>query len=434
MADERSLIMSESITRASVARSGASGCGFDRNLAGTDGGRADWCYHPTHDVRRIGRTFASWSGVTTYLWQRDSWTSLLRWDPAQVLPVLSVTRRAQGHLLGRAEGLGIALGTEVHADTLVLDALKTSAVEGELLDPAGVRSSVAHHLGIPMAGRVAAPRHVDGLVEMLLDATSRAEEPLTAERLHGWHAGLFPTGHSGIHRITVADWRSGSEPMRVVSGGPDKTTVHFEAPPCDQVPAEMARFLTWWGDASQAEDGLLRAAVAHLWFVTVHPYDDGNGRMTRAITDMALAQDERTGTRLYSMSAQIEADRAGYYAELGQAQGGDGDITAWVVWFLETLQAAIATAETRVDLVLVRARFWQKHGGVALNERQNKVVRRLLESGPGGFEGGMSTRKYVALTRTSRATAQRELADLVGKGVLVQLAGGGRSTAYELVW
>lgn len=372
--------------------------------------------------------------MRTYLWQKDDWTRRLRWDTSRILPLLSTVRRAQGHLLGRAESLGIELGIEVHADNLVLDALKTSAVEGEVLDPEGVRSSVARHLGIPSAGRAHAPRHVDGLVEMLLDATSRAEEALTAERLHDWHAALFPTGRSGIQRITVADWRQGTEPMRVVSGLPGKTTVHFEAPPSNQVPGEVERFLAWWRGESEPEDGVLRAAMAHLWFVTIHPYDDGNGRITRAITDLALTRDEGTGTRLYSMSAQIEADRAGYYGHLERAQRGDGEITDWVVWFLDTLRAAIADAEVRLDRVLARARFWQTHGGIALNERQTKVVRRMLEAGPGGFEGGMSTRKYASLTRTSRATAQRELADLVAKGLLVQMDGGGRSTAYQLVW
>lgn len=370
--------------------------------------------------------------VKTYLWQHDRWTDRLRWDAAAVLPSLSATRRAQGHLLGRAEGLGIELGTEVQLDTLVLDALKTSEVEGERLDPEGVRSSAARRLGIPSAGLVTAPRQVDGLVEMLLDATSNCNEPLSDARLHGWHAGLFPTGHSGIHRITVAGWRIGDEPMRVVSGRPGRTTVHFEAPPSERVSAEMERFLAWWAEA--VGEGLLRAAVAHLWFVTVHPYDDGNGRITRAITDMALAQDEGTGTRLYSMSAQIEADRSRYYEQLQQAQSGDGEITAWVVWFLETLRAAIESAEGRLDHVLARGRFWQTHGGVALNDRQMKVVRRLLEAGPGGFEGGLSTRKYASLTRTSRATAQREIADLVAKGLLARLPGGGRSTSYALAW
>jgi Fic family protein len=370
----------------------------------------------------------------TYLWQHDDWTRRFRWDVARTLPLLTAVRRAQGHLLGRAEGLGIELGSEVHADTLVLDALKTAAVEGERLDPQGVRSSVARHLGIPDAGRVTAARHVDGLVEMLVDATSRAEAPLTAERLHGWHAGLFPTGHSGIHRITVAGWRVGSEPMRVVSGRPGKTTVHFEAPPSDRIPAEMEAFSRWWAAGVEPTDGVLRAAVAHLWFVTVHPYDDGNGRITRAITDMALARDEGTGTRLYSMSAQIEADRADYYAQLQAAQGGDGEITDWMIWFLQTLHAAIEASETRLDHVLARGRFWQEHGGVALNARQTKVVGRMLEAGPGGFEGGLSTRKYASLTKTSRATAQREIADLVAKGVLVRLPGGGRSTSYALAW
>jgi Fic family protein len=221
--------------------------------------------------------------------------------------------------------------------------------------------------------------------------------------------------------------------MRVVSGRPERMVVHFEAPPADRVPAEMERFLSWW--ETPTVDGLVRAAVAHLWFVTVHPYDDGNGRITRAITDMALAQDERTGTRLYSMSAQIEADREAYYDALQEAQRGEGDLTAWVLWFLGTLRGALVDAEEAMNVVLARARFWQVHGGVVMNERQAKAVRRMLHAGPDGFEGGMTTRKYASLVRTSRATAQRELADLVvAKGVLVRLPGGGRSTAYALAW
>lgn len=368
-----------------------------------------------------------------YLWQHPAWTSQLRWEAAIVQPILTSLRRKQGHLFGRATGLGLDLGRDLHADTVVLDAMRTAAIEGEQLDPEGVRSSVAQRLGLPTAGRPAT-RPVDGLVQMLLDATQGADAPLTADRLHGWHAGLFPTGHSGIRRITVAGWRVGSEPMRVVSGDADQPTVHFEAPPSAQVPNEMDAFLRWWATPDPATDGLLRAALAHLWFVTIHPYDDGNGRITRALTDMALAQDEGTTTRLYSMSAAIETRRAAYYQELEAAQRGDGDLTAWMRWFLDTHGHAMADAETRMDAVLLRARFWQRWGAVAMNERQLKVVRTLVEAGPGGFVGGLTTRKYVAMTRLSRASAQREIAHLVHKGLLTRLPAGGRSTAYELVW
>lgn len=347
---------------------------------------------------------------------------------------LSATRRAQGHLLGRASSLGIDLDLEVHAATVALDAVTTAAVEGERLDPEGVRSSVAHHLGLPNAGRVQPTRQVDGLVQLLLDATGRAQEPLTAARLHGWHAALFPTGHSGIHPIRVGAWREGSEPMRVVSGPFGAQTVHFEAPPSDRVAREMADFLGWWQASIVDVDGLVRAALAHLCFVTIHPYDDGNGRITRAITDMALAQDEGTATRLYSMSAQIEAHRADYYEQLQRAQHSDGDITAWLVWFLRTLRQAIDAAEQSIDRVVQRARFWQKLGAVPMNTRQTKVVQRMVLAGPDGFEGGLSRRKYVAMTRASPSTALREMSDLVDKGVLTPLPGEGRSTAYALCW
>jgi len=369
-----------------------------------------------------------------YVWQREDWVELWRWDDKKCLGPLSEARLLQGRLLGKGEALGLDLGLELQASALVDEAVTTSAIEGESLDRVSVRSSVARRLGMPHAGLPPVKQREDGLVQILLDATRKHDEPLTADRMKAWQAALFPTGHSGIRKIVVGDWRAGPEPMQVVSGRPDRETVHFEAPPAGAVDAEVERFIEWWGAGGPPDDGLLRAALAHLWFVTIHPFEDGNGRIARAVADMALARDEGVQVRLYSMSAQIAAERKQYYVELQRAQGGVGDVTDWFCWFLGCIGRAMVRAEQEVDRVLAKARFWQRVRSVPLNERQLKVVNRLLDAGPGGFEGGMTTRKYVALTGTSRATAQREIAGLVSRGLLVPLPGGGRSSAYEIAW
>ena len=365
-----------------------------------------------------------------FIWQHDGWPGHLRWDLTACLPSLTAARLSQGRLEGKAAGIGLELGAQLQATALVDEAMTTSAIEGELLDRDSVRSSVARKLGISTANLPPPQRHIDGLVEMLLDATTRAAEPLNAERLMGWHAALFPTGFSGIKRITVGSWRTGPEAMRVVSGRADRLTVHFEAPPSAAVPAEMAGFLAWWS-SGEPGDAILRAGLAHLWFVTIHPFDDGNGRTGRALADMALSS--RSRQRLWSLSAQIQAERKQYYAELEAAQRGDGDITAWLSWFAGCVGRGIQRAEERLDGVLSKARFWQIHREVSLNPRQRKVLNRMLDE-VGGFVGGINTRKYVALTRVSPATAQRDLADLLDKGMLVKRPGGGRSTSYDLTW
>jgi Fic family protein len=310
----------------------------------------------------------------------------------------------------------------------------TAAIEGEVLDRESVRSSVARKLGLPTAGLQPTARHVDGLVEMIVDATQRCGDPLTEERLRGWNAALFPTGYSGMQQIIVGDWRRSDEPMRVVSGPMGRETVHFEAPPAERVPGEMRRFLEWYAADPDHEDGLLRAGLAHFWFVTIHPFEDGNGRLARAIADMTLARDEGTPLRLYSMSAQIRTEQDVYYDILEQTQRGDGELTGWLTWFAGCLERAVINSDEGLNMVLTKARFWQGHSEVNLSERQRKVINRMLDAGPGGFEGGLTTRKYVDMTRTSRATAQREIADLVVKGLLVRRPGGGRSTSYEIVW
>ncbi|MDF1535601.1 MAG: Fic family protein [bacterium] len=366
--------------------------------------------------------------MVQYIWQTKDWPGL-RWKSDVILRPLGISRQLQGRLLGEADYIGL----EMKAEVLTEEAFTTAAIEGERLDRNSVRSSVARRLGLPTAGLPPAERQVDGLVEMLIDATTRHDERLTPKRLKGWHAALFPTGYSGMNKIPVADWRKGSEPMRVVSGPVGKERVHYEAPPAARLKGEIDRFLRWWHSSSEL-DGLVRAAMAHIWFVSIHPFEDGNGRIARAITDMALAQDERKDFRMYSMSAQINADRDEYYDMLEKTQKGDGEITGWLLWFLQCFNRAIQRSEGEVRGALQKVRFWQQWAAVVFNERQKKVVNRLLDSGPEGFEGGLTNRKYKGMTRVSRETAKRDISDLVEKGVLIKNPGAGRNVSYRLLW
>ncbi len=364
-----------------------------------------------------------------YIWQLPTWPNF-KWSSDMLLRPLGQTRQSQGRLLGEAEYIGL----EMQAEVLAEEAYTTAAIEGEKLDRNSVKSSVARRLGLPTAGLPPTERHVDGLVEMLVDATVNYEKPLTSERLHGWHSALFPTGYSGIVKIAVGKWRKRTEPMRVLSGPIGKEKVHYEAPPENRLYVEMDRFLGWWNSPPDYLDGLVRAALAHFWFISIHPFEDGNGRIARAITDMALAQDERTGCRLYSMSAQISAERNDYYEILEHSQKGDGDISDWLVWFMRCLDRAIKRSEKEVQLAVIKPRFWHQCSEVALNKRQQKVLKRLLDAGPGGFEGGLTNRKYKNITKVSRETAKRDIADLLEKRILVRNPGGGRSVSYDLVW
>jgi Fic family protein len=269
---------------------------------------------------------------------------------------------------------------------------------------------------------------------MLLDATRNYQEPLTAKRLKGWQKGLFPTGYSGMNRIVTGDWRRGDKPMRVVSGPIGKETVHYEAPPAHVVGKMVREFLDWFRLPRDDIDGLLRAALAHFWFVTIHPFEDGNGRIARAIADMALAQDERSERRLYSMSAQIDRDRDGYYEALEEGQKGNGDVTRWMAWFFGCLERAIKRSESEVHKAADKARMWQELAHLSLNERQRKVINKLFEAEPAGFEGGLTNSKYVGMTKTSRETAKRDIADMVAKGILIRNPAGGRSVSYSLSW
>ncbi len=367
--------------------------------------------------------------MADYIWQAHDWPNF-RWDSEALLRPLGRARQSQGRLLGEAEYIGL----EMKAEILTEEAFTTAAIEGERLDRDSIRSSVAQRLGLSTAGLGPTDRHADGLVEMLVDATVNHEEPLTPERLKGWHAALFPTGYSGMKSILVGDWRKGIEPVQVVSGPLGNEKVHYEAPPADRIEEETDRFLKWWHHDSGDLDGLVRSAIAHFWFVSIHPFEDGNGRITRAITDMALAQDEGKDFRPYSMSAQINSDRNNYYGILEKTQKGDGEITEWFFWFMECFERAIKRSETEIKRVLMKARFWQQKVDIIFNERQKKVVNNLLEAGPGGFEGGLTNRKYKGMTRVSRETVKRDIADLVENGVLVKNPGGGRSVSYDLVW
>jgi len=368
-----------------------------------------------------------------YIWQSDSWSDL-RWDSKVLLSPLGHARLLQGNLLGRVKRLGFQLGEEAQADILTEEAIKTAAIEGERLNPQMVRSSVARHLGLREAGLIPATRSVDGLVEVILDATQKYGKALSADRLKGWHAALFPSGYSGLHKIRVGQWR-GKEPMQVVSGPMGKERIHFEAPPGETVEAEMRQFLRWWELSRKDTDGILRAGLAHLYFVIIHPFEDGNGRIARALTDMALAQDEKLQVRYYSLSSQIMEERRGYYDILEKCTKSDSvDVTKWLVWFLECFERAIRRSDKIIGNVLAKAEFWQQHAQISLNERQKKVLERVLNAGPGGFEGGLTTRKYVSIAKVSRATAFREISDLLEKKILHQLPGKGRSVHYDLVW
>ena len=387
-----------------------------------------------------------------YIWQLKTWPRMT-WRSDFLLSLLGQARLAQGNLLGRVKRLGFELGSAAQADILTEEAIKTSAIEGERLNLQAVRSSVARHLGLPGVGLGPATRSIDGLIEVLLNATQNYDVSLTAERLQGWHAALFPTGHSGFHKIRVGEWR-GKEPMRVVSGPVGREKIHFEAPPGERVEEEMRQFLTWWDTTSHQMDGLLRAGLTHFYFVTIHPFEDGNGRIARALTDMALAQDEKLGVRYYSLSSQIMEERDAYYRILEKTSKTNHlDVTDWLLWFLGCYQRAVGRSDKIIGHVLAKADFWQHHTQTVMNERQRKVVNRLLDAGEGGFVGGLTTRKYVSMAKVSRATAFREISDLLEKGIFRQnpaktgttssreRAGikgfrpaKGRSVSYDLNW
>jgi Fic family protein len=368
-----------------------------------------------------------------FIWQNNSWPKFT-WKSEKLLSPLGQSRLAQGNLLGRVKRLGFDSGNEARLDIMTEEAVKTSAIEGERFDHQIVRSSVARHLGLPMAGSKSQTRPVDGLVEMLLDATQHFEKIVSAERLKGWHAALFPTGYSGLRKIHVGQWRGNDEPMRIVSGPIGHERVHFEAPPGKIVNTEMRNFLHWWSEGKKNLDGLIRAGIGHFYFLVIHPFEDGNGRVARALIETALAQDEKLATRYYSLSSQILEDRAGYYDVLEKCSKQNSmDLTDWLLWFLESYQKAIKRSELIIEKVLIKSEFWQEHMEIKLNDRQRKVMNKMLDAGPGNFQGGLTTRKYVGMTKASRATAFREISEMLSLKLLRPLSGKGRSAHYDLL-
>ncbi|MEE9394019.1 MAG: Fic family protein [Planctomycetota bacterium] len=363
----------------------------------------------------------------TYIHQRPDWPTFT-WDSDTLAAPLAALRHKQGKHLGRMEALGFQLRTEASLSMLTEEVVKTSAIEGEHLDPHEVRSSVARRLGLDAAGSPKPSRQVEGVVAMMLDATRNFDTQLTTKRLFGWHAALFPTGRSGMQAITVGGWRSDQGgPMQVVSGPIGKEKVHFQAPDADRLEEEMTAFLNWF-NSSSAIDPILRAGVAHLWFVTIHPFDDGNGRLARAIAETALSQADGTQDRYYSMSSGIEAERKDYYALLENTQSATLDITPWLTWFFGCLDRTMDAADASLNTVFEKARLWQKINSHPVNERQRRVINRMLDN----FEGKLATSKYAKLAKCSTDTALRDINELQQRNILIKNAGGGRSTSYRL--
>jgi len=372
---------------------------------------------------------------STWVWQSRSWPNF-HYDEQALAAPIARARLAQGRLLGKAEAVGAQGFAGALHELWTGEAVATAEIEGEKLNVDAVRSSVARRLGIASSFTAAVPRQVEGLLDVMEDAAARWDSALTEERLCTWQAALFPTGYSGLRRIEVGRFRSHSEPMQIVSGPIGHETVHYEAPPSAAVRAEMRSFIDWFNSTRQITaggraDGLVRAGLAHLWFETIHPFEDGNGRIGRAALDMALAQDARLGHRLHGLSQEFRDRQSEYYDRLNSAQRGTGDATSWLLWLVEAFEASCARGAALIDESVTRARFWNEHREVALTKRQRKALNRMLEAGPGRFEGGMTARKYAALTKTSGPTATRELVDLVQKALLVA-RGEGRSRRYEL--
>jgi Fic family protein len=363
-----------------------------------------------------------------YLYQHQDWPRFA-WDADRIVPHLSAARYEQGLLLGKMQELSYQLQREATLAALTEETVKSSAIEGEELNPESVRSSLARRMGLEAAGTRPADRNVEGIVEMMLDATEKYALPLTEDRLFGWHDALFPTGRSRMRKITTGAWRSGG--MEVVSGPEGREKIHFEAPGPEAVESEMKTFLTWYEDHATSIEPLIKAGLAHLYFVTIHPFEDGNGRIARAMTEMSLARMENSAQRFYSMSSQIREERKGYYQILESTQKGGMDVTEWLVWFLDCLGRAIGKANNLTAGVLAKETFWRhlKQRSIEVSERQRKIINQLLD----GFEGKLTTEKWGKIAKISHDTALRDIQDLIGKGILKQEEGGGRSTAYTLI-
>ncbi|OXB08402.1 cell filamentation protein Fic [Flavobacterium plurextorum] len=362
--------------------------------------------------------------MAIYIHQLKNWPNL-QWEETEFISLLSEVRNFQGKLMGKVELLGFELKDEANLETLIQDVIQTSEIEGEILNPELVRSSIATRLGLEYSGLEHSDRHIDGIVELMLDATQNDNKILTDDRLFGWHAALFPTGRSGIHKIEVANWRSGD--MQVVSGGMGREIVHYEAPKAQQLVLEMKQFINWYNDEQNLES-LLKAAIAHLWFITIHPFDDGNGRIARAITDMQLSKSDGINQRFYSMSTEINKQKKSYYTILERTQKDNLDITEWIIWFLECLKNSILYSSVIVDKVVKKHHFWVKNTSKISNERQQIMLNKLMDN----FEGNLNTSKWAKMAKTSPDTALRDITDLVNKGILIKADSGGRSTHYIL--
>lgn len=360
-----------------------------------------------------------------YIYELENWPNFL-WDQKDLSDLLIHLRYQQGRLTGGMESIGFHARDETALQVLTQEVVKSSEIEGEILDQSLVRSSVARHLGMDIAALNIVDKNIDGVVEMVLDATQNFDQPLTKERLLGWHASLFPNGYNDFAKIRVGAWRTGL--VQVVSGQMGKETIHFEAPPAKQVDHEMELFLDWLNNETVI-DPVLKAAVAHLWFVTIHPFDDGNGRIGRAIADLMLARSENSSRRFYSLSAQIQIERKSYYAILEQTQKGTLDITSWIEWFFNCLIRAIKNASSTLNIILHKAQFWETLAEIPLNERQKKIINRMLD----GFNGKLTSSKWAKMTKCSQDTAYRDILDLIDKEILTKNSEGGRNTSYSLV-
>ena len=369
-----------------------------------------------------------------YIHQRKEWPSFI-WDDKQILVPLSNVRNLQGKLLGKMEAIGFSLKEEALLETLTVDVVKSNEIEGAYLDTDQVRSSIARRLGMDLPGLIPSDRNVEGVVEMMFDATQKYDQELTADRLFGWHSALFPTGRSGIKKIRVGEWRDDTEgPMQVVSGPMGKEKIHFEAPYSELINKEMSQFLRWFnkdhgvGKRNELLEPVLKSGIAHFWFVTIHPFDDGNGRIARAIADMQLCRADGTPNRFYSMSAQIEQQKEEYYDILEMSQKGSLDITEWLNWYLNCLLNALESSEVLLSKVLEKAKFWKNHASTTINERQKEMINKLLDD----FYGKLTTSKWAKMTKCSQDTALRDIQDLIGKNILIKESAGGRSTSYIL--
>jgi Fic family protein len=364
----------------------------------------------------------------SYIYNHENWPNF-HWNQDKLASLLAETRHRQGRLLGKMESLGFNLQAEANLQTITLDVIKSSEIEGEKLDHEQVRSSVARRLGMDAGGLIPSDRHVEGVVEMMIDATQNYKTPLTGDRLFGWHAAMFPTGRSGMRPIVIGRYRDNTkeDPMQVVSGPIGKEKVHFQAPDAPLLENEMEKFLTWFNQEKKL-DAILKAGITHLWFVTIHPFDDGNGRIARAITDMQLSRADQSSQRFYSMSAQIRLERKDYYEILEKTQKYTLDITNWLEWFFECLNRAISNTDETLAVVMYKARFWDKHSHTPLNDRQRIMLNKFLD----GFDGKLTSSKWAKITKASQDTAGRDINDLLEKGILVKEESGGRSTSYTL--